>query len=100
MVYKSPICRYNARMTDPNRPLAVGRGAPLNPPNRFAPIEYEEDLEHLEHDEDARTRLRSVRTQYFMDDTKSIIPENDSPDIPYRFTLNPYRGCVHGCSYC
>src|ERR1700716_2850687 len=87
-------------MTDPNRPNAVGRGSPIQPPNRFARIEYEEDLEYLEHDEQAREKLRSVRTEYFSDNSQSVITENNSPDIPYRYTLNPYRGCSHGCAYC
>jgi DNA repair photolyase len=87
-------------MNEPNRPNAIGRGSPINPPNRFARIEHVEDLEHLEHDEEARERLRSVRTEYFSDSSRSIITENDSPDVPGRYTLNPYRGCSHGCAYC
>ncbi|GIW93537.1 MAG: radical SAM protein [Pirellulaceae bacterium] len=35
-----------------------------------------------------------------MDQTKSIVSENDSPDIPFRYSVNPYRGCAHGCAYC
>jgi DNA repair photolyase len=36
----------------------------------------------------------------FEEDAKSIVSENDSPDLPFRWTLNPYRGCFHGCAYC
>jgi DNA repair photolyase len=43
---------------------------------------------------------RVVATEYFPDDSQTIISENDSPDLGFRFSLNPYRGCVHGCSYC
>ena len=38
--------------------------------------------------------------QVFEDDSKGVITENNSPDIPFRFSLNPYRGCTHACSYC
>ena len=41
-----------------------------------------------------------VPTQYLPDDSQSIIAKNDSPDIPFDFSLNPYRGCEHGCAYC
>ena len=44
--------------------------------------------------------MRQVTTEYFPDDSRSIVSENDSPDIPFRYSLNPYRGCQHGCSYC
>lgn len=36
----------------------------------------------------------------YEDDSKSIVSENDSPDLPFRYSLNPYRGCFHGCAYC
>ena len=38
--------------------------------------------------------------EIYVDDTASILSENQSPDIPFRFSLNPYRGCAHGCAYC
>jgi len=38
--------------------------------------------------------------QVFEEDAKSILSENDSPDLPFRWSLNPYRGCFHGCAYC
>ena len=41
-----------------------------------------------------------VRTQFFRDDSQSIIAWNDSPDIPFRAGVSPYRGCEHGCAYC
>jgi DNA repair photolyase len=37
---------------------------------------------------------------YLPDQSRSIITENHSPDIPFRYSLNPYRGCSHGCTYC
>jgi len=87
-------------MTGSNRPLSTGRGSQINPPNRFVRIEVEDDFEHLEHDEGFQNKQQAVRTEYFSDDSKTILSENDSPDIPFRYSLNPYRGCSHGCCYC
>ena len=84
--------------TDPVKPK--GRGSHINPPNRFALLHYEADLEHVEHDEEYLESLRNVRTEYIPDESKSIVTENDSPDIGFRFSINPYRGCLHGCPYC
>src|SRR5688500_9349420 len=80
--------------------IARGRGSPIAPPNRFTKLEFEEDLDYLEHDPEAQEARRSVRTEYFRDESKSVVTENDSPDVGFRFSLNPYRGCLHGCSYC
>src|SRR5262249_26363888 len=44
--------------------------------------------------------LRRVPTEFLPDTSQSIVSENDSPDIPFRYSLNPYRGCEHGCAYC
>ncbi len=87
-------------MSQPNPISAKGRGSQINPINRFTRIEFDEDAEYLEHDEEARDQRRALRTEYLADDARSIISENDSPDIPFRYSLNVYRGCAHGCSYC
>ncbi|MFM7071581.1 MAG: PA0069 family radical SAM protein [Planctomycetota bacterium] len=84
----------------PGTPVPRGRGAATNPANRFARIDFAEDLEYLESDPEAAEARRGIATEYFADDAKSVISENDSPDIPFRYSLNPYRGCAHGCSYC
>jgi DNA repair photolyase len=39
-------------------------------------------------------------TEYFPDESQTIVTENDSPDVGFRYSVNPYRGCSHGCSYC
>jgi DNA repair photolyase len=78
----------------------VGRGAAENPASRFLSVIHEADFEQLEFDDDFLQELECPRTQYFDDTSKSVISENDSPDIPFRYSLNPYRGCLHGCSYC
>ena len=77
-----------------------GRGSQINPTNRFARLAVEEDSEHLEYEEGASAEPRKVPTEYFIDDAKSLVSENDSPDVGFRYSINPYRGCAHGCSYC
>lgn len=44
--------------------------------------------------------LRRLPTEYYPDASQTIVTQNDSPDISFRYSLNPYRGCAHGCSYC
>src|SRR5256885_1289341 len=72
----------------------TGRGAATNPPNRFVPLNYE-PWEDYDPGEDP-----APRTQFFRDDSRTLLAENDSPDIPFTYSLNPYRGCEHGCIYC
>ncbi|MBI1314042.1 PA0069 family radical SAM protein [bacterium] len=86
-------------MTD-QRPEAHGRGAQLNPPNRFESVRRVDEFEQLDADDDYFEQLRSVPTEYLPDESRSIVSENDSPDVPFRYSVNPYRGCAHGCSYC
>jgi DNA repair photolyase len=90
---------YTSVVTN-NRPLTVGRGSNLAPPNRFGLPVIEFDGDFLDADPDAVAALERPKTQYLRDDTKSVVTENDSPDIGFRFSLNPYRGCQHGCAYC
>jgi len=71
-----------------------GRGAGFNPANRFEALTVEPESE-WDPAED-----RPLRTQFLRDLSQSIISYNDSPDIPFRASLNPYRGCEHGCAYC
>jgi len=72
-----------------------GRGAATNPINHFERFHCEEDIGALTDDE-----RRSIPTQLFYDDSKSILSKNNSPDVPFTYSVNPYRGCEHGCSYC
>jgi DNA repair photolyase len=74
---------------------ALRRGTELDPKNRFERIAIEVD-DYCDPDEE-RT---SPKTELFWDDTQSIVTENHSPDVPFRYSLNPYRGCEHGCAYC
>ena len=78
----------------------TGRGATVSPPNRFETAWYEADYEHLAPDDELLAGGRKVATQFFPDQSLSIITSNDSPDVPFTFSINPYRGCEHGCAYC
>ncbi|NKB88865.1 MAG: PA0069 family radical SAM protein [Acidobacteria bacterium] len=71
-------------------PAPRGRSTGLNPANRFEPLHVElaPDLDEV------------TPTTYFRDSTRRIIARNDSPDVPFTYSINPYRGCEHGCAYC
>ena len=70
-----------------------GRGASWNPQNRFETLEYIRD-------EEAPPDETGPRTLYLRDPVRTIIATNDSPDIGFEASINPYRGCEHGCIYC
>ena len=70
-----------------------GRGASSNPPNRFERISYGTSEWDEPDDPDKRT-------VFLKDETRSIINYNDSPDVGFNASINPYRGCEHGCIYC
>ena len=72
-----------------------GRGAADNPPNRFERSHHERDPEADEFDE-----RPAPATQFLRDASRTIIATNESPDIPFDASINPYRGCEHGCAYC
>ncbi len=76
-----------------------GRGSHLAPPNRFALTQVEREPVDPLLDEDGSPR-RGPATQFLLEQARSIVASNDSPDIPFRYSVNPYRGCEHGCSYC
>ncbi len=86
-------------------PLPVshrGRGTVENPPNRFEKLSIETDAGEWE--EIARVdpdfEPKRPKTESLRDDSQSIISTNQSPDIGFTHSLNPYRGCEHGCAYC
>ena len=70
-----------------------GRGASFDPPNRFTELQVERDGWLDPDDPGPGTRL-------YRDSTRSIITTNDSPDVGFDASVNPYRGCEHGCVYC
>ena len=80
-------------MSDTRNPLR-GRGATDNPVNRF-------EGNYIDYDVDEETGEKpSPKTQLIRDDTKSVIAYNKSEDISFNASINPYRGCEHGCIYC
>jgi DNA repair photolyase len=86
--------------TPQSRAAIRGRGASWSPANRFEKLHI--DLNDVDVvDVDPETEERPQRgTQYFRDETKSVITRNNSPDVGFETSLNPYRGCEHGCIYC
>jgi DNA repair photolyase len=78
---------------NPSDPIH-GRGASWNPPNRFERLEYVDDEEFPPDERPA------PQTLYLRDPARTIIARNDSPDVGFGTSVNPYRGCEHGCIYC
>jgi DNA repair photolyase len=72
----------------------------IDPPNRFERLRHELDFEHLEWDQEYLQALQNRKIEYLTDSSRTVVSENDSPDVGFRFSVNPYRGCAHGCSYC
>lgn len=72
-----------------------GRGTAVNPDNRFAPTRSEAYDDGWEQDVPA-TRATEVRSET----AKTVITRNQSPDVGFDRSVNPYRGCEHGCIYC
>ena len=73
-----------------------GRGAAINSSGRFEPVSRQ-----LEDDGwDSLEDLPVFKTDVQVEKPRSIISRNDSPDIPFDRSVNPYRGCEHGCIYC
>jgi len=89
-----------------------GRGAAINPMNRFESlgvVAEESYLDAIARGEDGEGNLEvntpngpacQIATHIFEDSSRSVLNKVDSPDLPFGWTLNPYRGCEHGCIYC
>ncbi len=71
-----------------------GRGASINPTNRFENLAYERDIDWNPEEDPL------PRTQIIKDTTQTIIAYNNSPDVGFDAGINVYRGCEHGCAYC
>jgi DNA repair photolyase len=77
-----------------------GRGASWSPANRFEKLHVDvNDFDVVDADPDDSGQPKR-KTQFFRDGTKTIISHNNSPDVGFETSLNPYRGCEHGCIYC
>ncbi|MEZ6123109.1 MAG: PA0069 family radical SAM protein [Planctomycetaceae bacterium] len=75
-------------------------GSQIDPPNRFAKTQHIPDADLLDWDDEFLRSQTNRQIEYLPDQSRSIISENQSPDVPFRYSLNPYRGCIHGCAYC
>jgi DNA repair photolyase len=73
-----------------------GRGTTANPVNRYESFH----VEALADDDRDPAEAGASPTLFFRDVSRSVLAENSSPDVGFRFSLNPYRGCEHGCTYC
>src|ERR1051325_762042 len=83
------------------RSHAAGRGSAIRPPSRFDTTTRVLALDVIEGAEENELADRSnPATAFIADSTRSVVTTNDSPDVGFRFSLNPYRGCEHGCAYC
>ena len=97
-------------MSDVHRARARGRGAGSNPGNRYerravVPVDPSDSTateaawyawaDGLDDPESA-----PLPTTVTVDSTRTILAKNDSPDVPFDISINPYRGCEHGCIYC
>jgi DNA repair photolyase len=84
-------------------PPAKGRGATFNPANRFRREEREavdDGWLPQEADDDDEGAIAPLKTTVRVTPARTIISRNESPDIPFTQSINPYQGCEHGCIYC
>ncbi len=100
---RSPIEAAEAarrRMDDPAYRVEVdrrrGRGSMANPSGRYEPAQRESFNDGWDIEEE----LPPLPTEVIVEKARTIITKNDSPDILFERSINPYRGCEHGCSYC
>ena len=89
--------RQNAAMDEEVSPVPrKGRGAVGNPTGR-----YERQTRHAVDDGwGSAAEPAPLATTLTADTSRTIIARNDSPDVPFDRSINPYRGCEHGCIYC
>lgn len=73
-----------------------GRGSESNRTGRFEPLQRVD----LDDGWDALDELPPFRTEVQIERPRKIVTTNDSPDIAFKQSINPYRGCEHGCAYC
>jgi len=82
---------------------ARGRGAQINPANRFEKLSLTvlgEHLDDLARDGEEDERGAQLATNVYIDTAKTLINKITSPDVGMSWSINPYRGCEHGCAYC
>ena len=83
----------------PKKGPTKGRGAVTNQTNRYERFTAEA-VDDCWQGADQEDDLPPLRTTLIRDTSKTIIARNNSPDVPFEQSINPYRGCEHGCVYC
>ena len=84
--------------TDLNRPQRIkGRGAASNREGRFEALAKSIEDDGWHRDDEG---VHRPATQVRVEQARSILSHNESPDLPFSLSINPYRGCEHGCNYC
>jgi DNA repair photolyase len=88
-----PLKTVSGKHADPRK----GRGAGINPEGRFEKVARDAFDDGWDQQEE---ELPPLKTHVTIEHVKSIIARNDSPDVPFTQSINPYQGCEHGCVYC
>lgn len=78
-----------------NLPYKNGRGAQINPHNRFLSREKGDDFDDIDPAEEPELKTKFIEVH-----PKTIVNKLTSPDVGMYYSLNPYQGCEHGCTYC
>lgn len=91
-----PLKTLSGRHADPRK----GRGAGINPEGRFENVAREAYDDGWTESRGADGDLPPLKTQVTLEHASSIVARNDSPDVPFTQSINPYQGCEHGCVYC
>src|SRR4051794_37171116 len=96
--FKSEKVRIEKRKSeDASGRGTSGLGDAENPSGRFERLHLStDDYVQLEPNEERPL----PRTQFFKDSSRTVLTTNDSPDVGFEASVNPYRGCEHGCIYC
>lgn len=92
-----PSAKHNPPLS--HYPPPKGRGALSNPASRFDDISHEDFFDDFS-DNWWLEQKPEPKTTVLPDKSRSVLSRHDSPDLGHRQTLNPYRGCEHGCVYC
>jgi DNA repair photolyase len=86
-------------MADPRRSIH-GRGSQSRPGGRFERFDYDAGADFDQREPGEMEAPERPATEFFRDTSRSIIARNESPDVGFDASINPYRGCEHGCVYC
>jgi len=103
MEHIGKIPRSEARLPEGGRPpgpLFRGRAAGFNPPNRFETTRRDPFFDGWQQPDQDQEEDVAVPTTVTVDSSRTVIARNQSPDLGFDRSINPYRGCEHGCIYC